>query len=106
MSATAPRSAGLIGIVLLVVALAALAGRVAPVSAQTATVSAVTLASTSRTTATATVTVSGAGTFYLRFSLRDENNWQPSLTATATGAGDVTFALTGLAASAYSRSSQ
>ena len=87
--------------VLLVVALAALVGRVAPVSAQTATVSAVTLASTSRTTATATVTVSGAGTFYLRFSLEDENDWQPSLTATATGAGDVTVALTGLAANAY-----
>ena len=87
MSATAPRSAGLIGIVLLVVALATLAGRVAPVSAQTATVSAVTLASTSRTTATATVTVSGAGTCYLRFSLQDENNWQPSLTATGPERG-------------------
>ena len=101
MSATSPRSAGLIGTVLLVVALAPLAGRVESVSAQTPTVSAVTVASSARTTATATATVSGAGTFSLRFSLRDENAWGTSLTATATEAGDVTFALTGLAPNAY-----
>ena len=101
MSATLLRSAGLTGIVLLVVALAPLAGRVESVSAQTATVSAVTVASTSRTAATATATVSGAGTFSLRFSARGENAWGTSLTATATGAGDVTFALTGLAPNDY-----
>ena len=101
MSATLLRSAGLTGIVLLVVALAPLAGRVESVSAQTATVSAVTVASTSRTAATATATVSGAGTFSLRFSARGENAWGTSLTATATAAGDVTFALTGLAPNDY-----
>ena len=101
MSATLPRSAGLTGMVLLVVVLAALAGRGAPVSAQTATVSAVTVASSARTTATATATVSGMGTFSLRFSARGQNAWGTSLTATATAAGDVTFALTGLAANAF-----
>ena len=101
MSATLPRSAGLIGIVLLVVVFAALAGRIAPVSAQTATVTAVTLASSSRTTATVTATVSGMGTFYLRFSLQDEDEWGTSLSVDATGAGDVTFNLTALAANVY-----
>ena len=101
MSATLPRSAALLGLVLLVVALAPLAGRGASVSAQVATVSAVTVASSSRTAATATATVSGAGTFSLRFSARGENAWGTSLTATATAAGDVTFALTGLAPNDY-----
>ena len=101
MSATLPRSAALLGLVLLVVALAPLAGRGASVSAQAATVSAVTVASSARTAATATATVSGAGTFSLRFSARGENAWGTLLTATATEAGDVTFALTGLAANGY-----
>ena len=101
MSATLSRSAGLTGMVLLVVALAALAGRGSPVSAQTPTVSAVTLASSGRTTATATATVSGAGTVSLRFSARGEDAWGTSLTATATQAEDVTFALTGLAPNDY-----
>ena len=101
MSATLPRSAALLGLVLLVVALAPLAGRGASVSAQVATVSAVTVASSARTAATATATVSGAGTFSLRFSARGENAWGTSLTATATAAGDVTFALTGLAPNDY-----
>ena len=64
-------------------------------------VTAIALASTSPTTATATVTVSAAGTFHLRFSLKDEDQWQTAAPAIASTAEDLTFSLTGLVANAY-----
>ena len=56
---------------------------------------------TGQTTATATFTVSAAGTYYLRYALVGTTDWTNAPDATATATDDsVTFSLTGLLANA------
>ena len=77
---------------------ALLAGNAAlqPEVASAQSVTAISVTSTGATTATATVTVDAAGTYYLRFSEAGAGTWQEAAAVTATGAGDISFSLTGM----------